>query len=644
MATGDMVARLVLDGEEFELSLKKAKKGVKDFEEATKKAGSKGVTPLEDSLGKMGEKIKSIGAVFLGYKAASGVFSEVLKMNQEYTDGFGRTIEKVKVSWDYLKASLLGEEMTRFADGIDRAAERAAELYDALDKLANVGFSANFRDVLDTRDFKKAITDARNKDLSIAERRAAEELEEMKQTNAIYKEATEKAIMNRMSSLTGLDVDEFTLDIIENAFSLDVRPYSEERRKLAKQNFNKYKTEQEKAWKEWQDLEGYNQKHVNEAAIEYGYKNAKEFKEREPEAYEREVNRFWDHYQNELNRLQEKYKEDIIIYTALFKETDEQLQKDMKLFLTYVTAGDAITEKENTLNELRRAINTEDEALAAQAKKYAEVLKSMPWDAEAVSAMRLNAALTGNFTAENIARMGSAPGLRSSLDLGVPGLPEYGGEYGFWKFNTNPIKSSGALEAMGVQTFDWEAMQQLIADDELKAWAAKNREEFDKWGASIDLLGGAFKSLGDSIGGTTGQLLSFIGGLVDAAQQMLPFIAQIMAETAAREANASAAATEAAAKSMSAYAGIPFAGIGLGLAAVAAVVGAIQSVPKFAEGGIVTSATLGVFGEAGPEAVMPLDRLEEFVTGRDVRVTGNIKASGKELVVVLDNYNRVRNG
>ena len=71
--------------------------------------------------------------------------------------------------------------------------------------------------------------------------------------------------------------------------------------------------------------------------------------------------------------------------------------------------------------------------------------------------------------------------------------------------------------------------------------------------------------------------------------------------------------------------------------------GTLSSIVPFAEGGIVTSATLGVFGEAGPEAVMPLDRLNDFVRDREVRVTGTIVGQGKDLSVIIDNYNRVRN-
>ncbi len=53
----------------------------------------------------------------------------------------------------------------------------------------------------------------------------------------------------------------------------------------------------------------------------------------------------------------------------------------------------------------------------------------------------------------------------------------------------------------------------------------------------------------------------------------------------------------------------PIAPVMAALAAGAALAG---SLAYFAEGGIVTGATLGILGEAGPEAVIPLDRLGEF--------------------------------
>ena len=45
------------------------------------------------------------------------------------------------------------------------------------------------------------------------------------------------------------------------------------------------------------------------------------------------------------------------------------------------------------------------------------------------------------------------------------------------------------------------------------------------------------------------------------------------------------------------------------------VIGGIGKVLPFADGGVVTQPTMGLVGEAGPEAVIPLDRLREFATG-----------------------------
>jgi len=68
----------------------------------------------------------------------------------------------------------------------------------------------------------------------------------------------------------------------------------------------------------------------------------------------------------------------------------------------------------------------------------------------------------------------------------------------------------------------------------------------------------------------------------------------------------------------------------------------------FAKGGIVTSPTLGLVGEAGPEAIIPLDRFQQVVGGTGANVTININAGlgtdgaalGEQIVTAIRKYER----
>ncbi len=42
-----------------------------------------------------------------------------------------------------------------------------------------------------------------------------------------------------------------------------------------------------------------------------------------------------------------------------------------------------------------------------------------------------------------------------------------------------------------------------------------------------------------------------------------------------------------------------------------------SDIPMFANGGIATRATLGIFGEAGPEAIIPLSKLNDAPLSQD---------------------------
>ena len=67
-----------------------------------------------------------------------------------------------------------------------------------------------------------------------------------------------------------------------------------------------------------------------------------------------------------------------------------------------------------------------------------------------------------------------------------------------------------------------------------------------------------------------------------------------------------------------------------------------MGIPRFAEGGIVTGPTLALIGEAGPEAVVPLDRMSTG-GGVTINVTGGLATSaeiGESVVNALRAYSR----
>jgi hypothetical protein len=70
--------------------------------------------------------------------------------------------------------------------------------------------------------------------------------------------------------------------------------------------------------------------------------------------------------------------------------------------------------------------------------------------------------------------------------------------------------------------------------------------------------------------------------------------------------------------------------------------------PAFANGGLVTSPTLGMFGEAGPEALIPKKRLDSLLARAENGGVGGdgvltTRVSGNDLEIVLDKTRRRNN-
>lgn len=129
-----------------------------------------------------------------------------------------------------------------------------------------------------------------------------------------------------------------------------------------------------------------------------------------------------------------------------------------------------------------------------------------------------------------------------------------------------------------------------------------------------------------------------------AAQEMAASAALAATKNVETTSNVAAAASGA----LAAHSGIPFVGIALGLAAVAAIIAAMASLPKFAKGGIVSGPTLAMVGEyagasGNPEVIAPLDKLRGMLkepAGVDFgKVEFEIK--GRTLVGILNKENNI---
>jgi hypothetical protein len=130
-------------------------------------------------------------------------------------------------------------------------------------------------------------------------------------------------------------------------------------------------------------------------------------------------------------------------------------------------------------------------------------------------------------------------------------------------------------------------------------------------------LVGAFDTLKESMPGTLDMLnkvLRALEGIVAAATAALDALDRVTAGRASS-------------------------GLGKGLGRL---INPLGNIPGLAEGGIVTGPTLAMIGEAGPEAVVPLDRMSTG-GGITINVTGGLATSaeiGESVVNALRAYSR----
>jgi hypothetical protein len=169
---------------------------------------------------------------------------------------------------------------------------------------------------------------------------------------------------------------------------------------------------------------------------------------------------------------------------------------------------------------------------------------------------------------------------------------------------TNPIGLAilaiAALIAIGVAIF--------------RNWDAIKEKATEVWGAVKDAFVGAFEGIKNAVRPIVNTVLGYYNALITGVERAINAIANAINRI----------------PSISIPDWVPiFGGRKFSIPNIPNV--SFPKIPMLADGGIVTRQTLAVIGEAGPEAVIPLNRLDEMGGGGDtyiINVTGALDAEG----------------
>ena len=559
MASGDMITKLLLDAKDFFNKIGKAKTDVKDF-------GEKGATAGDSMMKTFGK----IAGVIAGAIASVQAFEKVIASSQALTDEWGRTMESANGILDNFVYGLANADFTSFSLGLDNLIQKAREMYDAYDQLANTIMSANFTTTLDQARYKELMVIAKDKNRTEEERQAA--FVEMQSLASNITEAAKKVEKDSFTALSamfaqksGASASLFTPAMMEKAFRIDARFTSNEERERIMREYAMYEAELAEAARSHSklDLQKWAPLSLRDAggvSVDWVDKPG---------------------YESEHRRIQEKYSRTLLEYIALMRLQDEELQKAMNTYVNAVQQRNVVSKMTLRMNESRDTFNAEINAKrssAGRGKGKDELFLGDPF--------RYDLTAKAGISFDN-----------SHLPLinfvGPRGMKKYK------KAEAFDPKQDKLARIKDTSYFDEIAKKATELADPMNGYA----EGIETVSSSLSFLNDVCLQLGAASDSTAMKVLSMIQAFVGVLDALKP-------------------------------------GSNMGLGGVLGIFSSV--LPKFATGGIVTAPTIGLVGEAGSEAIIPLDRLNSMMQPRELRVTGRITGSGKDLSVIIDNYNRVR--
>ena len=551
----DIVTRLLLKTNDFDANLNKSKKNVNGFQSDIAKMSGVAVSGV----------MKFAGVLGIAVTASEG-FHKVMNSSQTLGDEYARTMDGLKGGVDQFFYSIGSGDWTPFMNGLSETIRLAREAYNAMDQLGNTKMSFSYFDAKNQAIVQEQITILKDKDSTEEQKKAARELldKTLKDQDEIvgqYKRRSNNAVRAMVKAAIGLDgVDVSGIDI-DKVLKLDVSSAGDEQKAQLAKQYKDFVDEYDRLKAKFTTYEtvgsGMN---VHTVATT----DAKALGEA-------------------ISPMLAKYQDAIQYNAILVKKSDEWLQNLINVSAAAEAAG-------RNLSSMTKAANRASQSgTGGNPPKEKPKEGSIAWYDSEISDLnkKLIAETDMQARATIQATINELEQKKVKLKF-VVDQEAFKIAHGEMKDGALPIPIKPTYDKVPTHGKTGKDFKLPKHDPLFKKEDIDLNQEYAESLANISGVVGSMSGLFDD---NTASVLQWGVSFLSTVGQAIPKILEmaganeVEAETARKSAiaNMSAAGGEV----LKAHAGIPFVGIALGLAGVAAIIAAMSSMPKYATGGIV---------------------------------------------------------
>lgn len=604
----DLVTRLLLNSSQFDNTIQKSTKEVAQFQ---KLSGT-----ITGTIGKFA------GAIGLAGGAMEG-FNQMMNNSQTFGDNMNIAITGAKDTVGEFFGALATGDFSSFLNGIDQMIAKSRDAAVALDQLGNTKISYGYFNAKYDNDMSDAILGAKNKQNDAATREANFRqwdaiLNQKQQAAASFYDASIDAVAKLAAKGTAIESSKIALKDVEKIVELDILPAKQrdaEKQRLIK-GYEAYLKEVDDITAKW----NIRQANTNSPAQMKENKEAKKW---------------------ELASLADANKEFILYNNLLQKKNDEQLQQLTEIASAAMSTTKAIKDQRREYNEsIVEFRNSQKNAANNGDSKPKVIIQKAKVPVEPVIPVGSIAELDKQLSdLRKQLFLEIDPVSRANIYREITELEAKKHIIEFqYKYPNKPADNLTAKDGAGLNIKPTELPNKL--PEYKPVISKKDVKTNEDYIQSLQAVGSMMGSITNMTSDGAAAWLSWGANLLGAVTTAIPAIQTL---TAAKKGEAMTNAVASATQT-------PVVGWLLAGAAVASVIAAFASMPKYATGGIVVgNSTIGDMNLARVNAgEMILNNRQQrnlfnLLNSNGTTASSNsnvtFKIQGKELVGVLNNYN-----